>query len=56
MILEGCGRTSRISRSEERGFYAERPKPPEPREQFNRPPAAPVQLSELRSEIAIGTA
>src|SRR5690348_10371465 len=37
-ILEGLWSHKRISRNEERGFYAERPKAPEPREQFNRPP------------------
>ena len=37
-ILEGLWSHKRISRNEERGFYAERPKPAEPREQFNRPP------------------
>jgi magnesium chelatase subunit I len=37
-ILEGLWSHKRISRNEERGFYAERPKPTEPREQLNRPP------------------
>jgi magnesium chelatase subunit I len=37
-ILEGLWSHKRISRNEERGFFAERPKPAEPREQFNRPP------------------
>jgi magnesium chelatase subunit I len=37
-ILEGLWSHKRISRNEERGFYAERPKPAEPREPFNRPP------------------
>jgi magnesium chelatase subunit I len=37
-ILEGLWSHKRISRNEERGFYAERAKPAEPREQFNRPP------------------
>jgi magnesium chelatase subunit I len=37
-ILEGLWAHKRISRSEERGFYAERPKIPEPREPMNRPP------------------
>jgi magnesium chelatase subunit I len=37
-ILEGLWAHKRISRNEERGFYAERPKPPEPREQYPRPP------------------
>ena len=37
-ILEGLWAHKRISRNEERGFYAERPKPPEPREQQPRPP------------------
>ena len=32
-ILEGLWAHKRISRNEERGFLAERPKPPEPREQ-----------------------
>ena len=38
MILEGLWAHRRIGRSEERGFYAERPKPPEPREPIGRPP------------------
>jgi magnesium chelatase subunit I len=37
-ILEGLWSHKRINRNEERGFFAERPKPAEPREQFNRPP------------------
>src|SRR3984893_8537218 len=37
-ILEGLWAHKRISRNEERGFHAERPKAPEPREQFPRPP------------------
>ena len=37
-ILEGLWAHKRISRSEERGFYAERPKPQEPREPQGRPP------------------
>ncbi len=37
-ILEGLWAHKRISRNEERGFHAERPKVPEPREQFPRPP------------------
>ncbi len=37
-ILEGLWAHKRINRNEERGFYAERPKPPEPREQYGRPP------------------
>ena len=37
-ILEGLWAHKRISRNEERGFFAERPKPVEPREPFNRPP------------------
>jgi magnesium chelatase subunit I len=37
-ILEGLWAHKRISRNEERGFHAERPKPPEPREQSPRPP------------------
>ena len=37
-ILEGLWSHKRISRNEERGFFAERPKAAEPREQFNRPP------------------
>src|SRR5579883_3464723 len=37
-ILEGLWSHKRISRNEEKGFFAERPKAPEPREQFNRPP------------------
>src|SRR5467141_2260017 len=38
IILEGLWAHKRINRNEERGFYAERPKPPEPREQYGRPP------------------
>jgi magnesium chelatase subunit I len=37
-ILEGLWAHKRISRNEERGFHAERPKAPEPREQSPRPP------------------
>jgi magnesium chelatase subunit I len=37
-ILEGLWAHKRVSRSEERGFFAERPKAPEPREPVNRPP------------------
>jgi len=37
-ILEGLWAHKRISRNEERGYYAERPKPSEPREQPPRPP------------------
>jgi magnesium chelatase subunit I len=37
-ILEGLWAHKRISRNEERGFHAERPKAPEPREQSSRPP------------------
>jgi magnesium chelatase subunit I len=37
-ILEGLWAHRRIGRSEERGFYADKPKPPEPRE---TPPRAP---------------
>jgi magnesium chelatase subunit I len=37
-ILEGLWAHKRVSRSEERGFFAERPKAPEPREPQNRPP------------------
>jgi magnesium chelatase subunit I len=40
-ILEGLWAHKRISRNEERGFYAERPKPPEPREPMGRPPRRP---------------
>ena len=40
MILEGLWAHRRIGRSEERGFYADKPKQPEPRERDlpNRPP------------------
>jgi magnesium chelatase subunit I len=40
MILEGLWAHRRIGRSEERGFYAEKPRQPEPRERENpnRPP------------------
>ena len=38
MILEGLWAHRRIGRSEERGFYADKPKQPEPREGSNRPP------------------
>src|SRR6202051_2044076 len=37
-ILEGLWSHKRISRNEERGFHAERPRAPEPREQQPRPP------------------
>jgi magnesium chelatase subunit I len=37
-ILEGLWAHKRISRNEERGFHAERPKPADPREQVPRPP------------------
>ncbi len=37
-ILEGLWAQKRISRSEERGFFAERPKTPDPREPNVRPP------------------
>jgi magnesium chelatase subunit I len=37
-ILEGLLAHKRISRNEERGFHAERPKAPDPREQQQRPP------------------
>jgi magnesium chelatase subunit I len=37
-ILEGLWAHKRVSRSEERGFFAERPKVPEQREPQNRPP------------------
>ena len=38
MILEGLWAHRRIGRSEERGYYGERPKQPEPRESPGRPP------------------
>jgi magnesium chelatase subunit I len=38
MILEGLWAHRRIGRSEERGFFAEKPKQPEMREGANRPP------------------
>jgi magnesium chelatase subunit I len=38
MILEGLWAHRRIGRSEERGFFAEKQKPPEQRENPNRPP------------------
>jgi len=38
MILEGLWAHRRIGRSEERGFYAEKPRQPDPRESPNRPP------------------
>ena len=38
MILEGLWAHRRIGRSEERGYYAEKPRQPEPRETLNRPP------------------
>ncbi len=37
-ILEGLWAHKRISRNEERGYYAERPKEPEAREPYVRPP------------------
>jgi magnesium chelatase subunit I len=37
-ILEGLWAHKRVSRNEERGFFAERPKPSEPREPQGRPP------------------
>jgi magnesium chelatase subunit I len=37
-VLEGLWSHKRISRSEERGFFAERPKPVEQREPMQRPP------------------
>jgi magnesium chelatase subunit I len=37
MILEGLWAHRRIGRSEERGFYAEKPRAPEPRESVSRP-------------------
>jgi len=37
MILEGLWAHRRIGRSEERGFYAEKQRPPEPREAVSRP-------------------
>ena len=37
-VLEGLWSHKRISRSEERGYFAERQKSPEPREPINRPP------------------
>jgi magnesium chelatase subunit I len=38
MILEGLWAHRRIGRSEERGFYAEKPRQPDPREAPGRPP------------------
>jgi len=38
MILEGLWAHRRIGRSEERGFYADKPKQPDPRE---TPPRTP---------------
>ena len=38
MILEGLWAHRRIGRSEERGFYAEKPRQPDPRETPGRPP------------------
>jgi magnesium chelatase subunit I len=38
LILEGLWAHRRIGRSEERGFYAEKPKQPDPRENPPRPP------------------
>jgi magnesium chelatase subunit I len=40
-ILEGLWAQKRISRSEERGYYAERPKTPDSREPMGRPPRRP---------------
>ena len=40
-ILEGLWAQKRISRNEERGYYAERPKPVEQREPPGRPPRRP---------------
>jgi len=37
MILEGLWAHRRIGRSEERGFYAEKQRAPEPRESVSRP-------------------
>jgi len=37
MILEGLWAHRRIGRSEERGFYAEKQRQPEPRESVSRP-------------------
>jgi hypothetical protein len=37
-VLEGLWSHKRISRSEERGYFAELPKPQEPREPTQRPP------------------
>ncbi|HET9402900.1 MAG TPA: hypothetical protein VFO34_18275 [Candidatus Acidoferrales bacterium] len=37
-VLEGLWAHKRINRSEERGYFAERQKPPEPREPMGRPP------------------
>ena len=44
-ILEGLWAHKRISRNEERGFFAERPKPAEPREPHQPSAAPPVQLA-----------
>ncbi len=38
MILEGLWAHRRIGRSEERGYYAEKPRVTEPRETPGRPP------------------
>ncbi len=38
MILEGLGAHRRIGRSEERGYYAEKPRQPDQREGTPRPP------------------
>ena len=38
MILEGLWAHRRIGRSEERGYFAEKPRQAEPRETPNRPP------------------
>jgi hypothetical protein len=37
MILEGLWAHRRIGRTEERGYFAEKPRQPEPRETPNRP-------------------
>jgi magnesium chelatase subunit I len=41
MILEGLWAHRRIGRSEERGFYAEKPRQPEQRESREGPPRPP---------------
>ena len=45
MILEGLWAHRRIGRSEERGYYAEKQKPQEPRESPSTRAATPVQLN-----------